>query len=68
MLLKIIGLFCKRALLKRLYSAKESYNFKEPTDRSHPIAFSDTLLHTDVSETASDEEPRTVDSQGQIGK
>jgi len=31
------GLFCKRALLKRLYSAKETYNFKEPTNRSHPI-------------------------------
>jgi len=27
----IIGLFCKRALQKRLYSAKETYNFKEPT-------------------------------------
>ena len=24
---KIVGLFCKRALLKRLYSAKETYNF-----------------------------------------
>jgi len=39
-LLKIIGLFCKRALQKRQYSAKETYNFKEPTNRSHPIAFS----------------------------
>jgi len=36
-LLQIIGLFCKRALWKRLYSAKETYNFKEPTNRSHPI-------------------------------
>ena len=36
-LLKIIGLFCKRALLKRRYSAKETYNFKEPTNRSHHI-------------------------------
>ena len=36
-LLKFTGLFCKRALLKRLYSAKETYNFKEPTNRSHPI-------------------------------
>jgi len=34
---KIIGLFCKRALLKRLHSAKETYNFIDPTDRSHPI-------------------------------
>ena len=37
-LLKIIGLLCKRALQKRLYSAKETYNFKEPTNRSHPIS------------------------------
>ena len=36
-LLKIIGLFCKRALEKRLYSAKETYNFKEPTNHSQPI-------------------------------
>ena len=36
-LAKIIGLFCKRALEKRLYSAKETYIFKEPTNRSHPI-------------------------------
>jgi len=36
-LLKIIGLFCKRALKKRRYSAKETYNLKEPTNRSHPI-------------------------------
>ena len=37
-LLKITGLFCKRALRKRLHSAKETYNFKEPTNRSHLIA------------------------------
>jgi len=37
-LLPIIGLFGKRALWKRLYSAKETCNFKEPTTRSHPIA------------------------------
>jgi len=36
-LLTIIGLFCKRALWKRLYSAKETLNFREPTNRSHPI-------------------------------
>ena len=34
--LKIIGLFCKRALQKRRYSAEETYKFKEPTNRSHP--------------------------------
>jgi len=33
----ITSLFCKRALQKRRYSAKESYNFIDPTDRSHPI-------------------------------
>ena len=32
-----VCLFCKRALQKRLYSATRTYNFKEPTDRSHPI-------------------------------
>jgi len=37
-LLKIISLFCKRALQKRQYSAKETCNFKEPTNRSHLIA------------------------------
>ena len=37
-LLKIIGLFCKRALQKRRYSAKETYNFAKPTNRSHPIS------------------------------
>jgi len=36
-LLKMIGLVCKRALWKRRYSAKETYHFKEPTKRSHPI-------------------------------
>ena len=33
----MIGLFCKRALSKRRHSAKETYNFKEPTKHSHPI-------------------------------
>jgi len=36
-LLKITGVFCKRALYKRLYSANETYHFKEPTNCSHPI-------------------------------
>ena len=34
---KIIDLLCKRALLKTKYSAKETYNSIDPTDRSHPI-------------------------------
>jgi len=37
-LLKNIGLFCKRALQKRLYSAKETYILKELTNHSHPIS------------------------------
>jgi len=39
---KIIGVFCKdckRALQKRLYSTKESYNFIDPPNRSHPIIY-----------------------------
>jgi len=35
---KIIALFCKRNLWKRLYYAKETYNFIDPTSRSHPYA------------------------------
>ena len=38
-LLKSIGLFCKRALQKRPIFSKETYNFKEPTNRSHPISY-----------------------------
>jgi len=34
---KIISHFCKRALQKRYYSAKETYNFIDPADRGHPI-------------------------------
>ena len=41
----MIGLFCKRALQKRRYSAKETYNFKEPTN---PIHFKD--LHVAIIE------------------
>jgi len=36
-LLKIIGLLRKRALQQRLYSAKQTCNFKEPTNGCHPI-------------------------------
>ena len=34
----IIGLFCKRALQKRRYSAKETYNVETPTHHSHTIS------------------------------
>jgi len=44
-LLKIIGPCCKRDLSNR-GSAKETYNLKEPTNRSHPIS---NLLNMHVS-------------------
>jgi len=36
-ILNIIGLFLQKRLWKRRYSATETYNFKEATNRSHPI-------------------------------
>jgi len=43
---KIVRLFCKRALQKRQYSAKETSNFIDPTDRSHPVVlFGDDEVH-----------------------
>jgi len=46
-LLKIIGVFCERDLQKRRFSAKETYDFKEPTSRSHPIPI--YIPHFDAS-------------------
>ena len=37
-LLKMIGLFCRISSLLYVSFAKETYNFKGPTHRSHPIA------------------------------
>ena len=37
-MLKNIGLFCKRALQKRPVFCKETYIFKHPAHRSHPIS------------------------------
>ena len=37
-LLKIIGLFCRISSLLYSSFAKETYNFKEPTNCSHPIS------------------------------
>ena len=36
-LLKLIGLFCRISSLLQGSFAKETYNLKEPTNRSHPI-------------------------------
>jgi len=44
--LKFVGLFCKRALYKRLYSAKETYNLKGSTNRSHPTRIISHPAHT----------------------
>ena len=53
-LLKIIGLFCKRAPSKRLYSVKETYNVIDPTDYRQPISqilsMCDALSHTTHNE------------------
>jgi len=43
-LLQNIGLFCKRALQKRGYSANETCNLVEPTTCSHPISVIATLV------------------------
>ena len=37
-LLEIIGLFCRISSLLYGSFAKETYDFQEPTNRSHPIA------------------------------
>ena len=54
-LLKIAGLFCRTSSLLQGSVAKETYNFKEPTNRSHPIS-SGTLRSLD------DERPFIVKS------
>jgi len=38
-LLKIIGLFCRIQSLLYDFFASETYNFKEPTNRSHSISY-----------------------------
>ena len=50
-LLQMIGLFCTRALYKRRYSAKETYNFMEPTHRSHPISIEIRMLNARTHST-----------------
>ena len=42
-LLKIISLFCRISSLLKGSSAKETYNLKKPTHRSHPISLSIVL-------------------------
>jgi len=54
-LLKIIGLFCKRGLQKRRYSAKETYDFQERTNRSHPTVGCDSDIHVSSLAEATEE-------------
>ena len=53
-LLELKGLFCKRALQKRPIFFKETYNFKEPTNRSHPIL---RLASGSVQHTQNEKKP-----------
>ena len=48
-MLKNIGLFCKRDLQKRPIFCKETYIFKHPTHRSHPIKVLDIMTITRTS-------------------
>ena len=34
-----VGFFCKKTYKRDLYSSKEAYNFKEPSNRSHPTVY-----------------------------
>jgi len=45
-LLKNIGLFFKRDLQKRPIFCKETYIFKHPTNRSHPIHYTTRYYYT----------------------
>jgi len=40
---------------ERLYSAKETYDFKEPTNRSHPIPNVDTYMYQIYTYTATEQ-------------
>ena len=51
-LLKIIGLFCRISSLLQGSFAKENYDFKEPTNRSHPIQeYAEFYTHILVTHT-----------------
>jgi len=51
-LLKMIGLFCKRALQKRPIFSKETCNLKEPSNRRHPIMPSHIATHVHHTHSA----------------
>ena len=47
-LLKMIGLFCKRALQKRLYFAKETYVFQEDCALGRHSTVLERRVYTEV--------------------
>jgi len=51
-LLKIIGLFCRDLSLLYGSFAKETYNLKEPTNRSHPILNVCVHMYIDIKQTS----------------
>jgi len=61
-LVKVIGLFCKKAPHRKLDSAKETYDFKEPCNCSHPISAIQLLLQ--LADAISDEGLRSLVSSG----
>ena len=48
-LLEIIGLFCRISSLLYSSFAKETYNFEEPTNRSHSIITCDSALASAIA-------------------
>ena len=73
-MLKNIGLFCKRDLQKRPIFCKETYIFKHPTNRSHPILeslhtnsfHSSIQAHTIISAYTSSHVPTYIKSMHQL--
>ena len=59
-LLQIIGLFCERALWKRRYSAKETYNCKDLTNRSPSIPEACVRLCVRLCRSFFAKEPRII--------
>jgi len=55
-MLKNIGLFCKRDLQKRPIFCKETYIFKHPTHRSHPIHH----IHTNIPQICTNISTTTI--------
>ena len=47
-MLKNISLFCKRDLQKRPIFCKETYIFKHPTHRSHPVILNGVVGKVDL--------------------